>query len=566
MEAISINPVTERNITLLALSDIKPSSYNPRKSFDETSLAELSESIQHQGVLQPIVVRHLVDSGNYEIVFGEHRYRASLMAGLTEIPALVLDVSDETAEEMAVIENLQRKDVTPIEEANAYQKLIENGCHDIQSLAVQFSKSESYIRTRLRFTALIPEISALLDRDEINVSVASEICRYGEDIQREVYEQHFTNDLCNSWRGMKAADVAKMIERKFTANLKYYNFDKSQCLSCPDNTNNMNLFCNGGCGNCANRQCLVKKNTAFLVEKTLMVLEKHSIFMLGYSFADCDNAAVNRLSDLGYEMTELTLQQTCCPKLPSIPEVGQYNTEEEFFQAQNDYEQRLENYKREYNELVRRAEEGEIIMYIQIGSRDISMCYVEMSADGSDLNTPLAESYEQMTPLEKLEKQDMRNKEIALEQTVEDTRQRILEADITEAKFGADEDKMIYFFLLSSLRKEHFSEVGIDGNHLSDNEKLDIISRLTPRMKAIIRRDYLVAHFKSAFGDNPVAGLLLEFAQKHMPEVLADIKSTHNEVYEKRHQRIEEKKAVLLVKEKQKMENPSKNSLICKRL
>ena len=111
----------------------------------------------------------------------------ALMAELTEIPAGILHVSDETAAEMAVTENLQRKDVTPIEEANAYQKLMESGRYDVQSLAVQFGKNENYIRTRLKFVSLIPEIAELLEKDEITISVASEICRYGTDIQKEVY-------------------------------------------------------------------------------------------------------------------------------------------------------------------------------------------------------------------------------------------------------------------------------------------------------------------------------------------------------------------------------------------
>ena len=91
------------------------------------------------------------------------------MAELTEIPAVILHVSDETAAEMAVTENLQRKDVTPIEEANAYQKLMESGRYDVQSLAVQFGKNENYIRTRLKFVSLIPEIAELLEKDEITI-------------------------------------------------------------------------------------------------------------------------------------------------------------------------------------------------------------------------------------------------------------------------------------------------------------------------------------------------------------------------------------------------------------
>ena len=82
---------------------------------------------------------------------------------------------------------------------------MESGRHDVKSLSVQFGKSENYINTRLKFTALIPEISELLEKDELTISVASEICRYGEDIQKDIYEKHLKEGLMyNSWRGMKA--------------------------------------------------------------------------------------------------------------------------------------------------------------------------------------------------------------------------------------------------------------------------------------------------------------------------------------------------------------------------
>ena len=169
-----------------------------------------------------------------------------------------------------------------------------------------------------------------------------------------------------------------------------------------------------------------------------------------------------------------------------------------------------------------------------------------------------SETEKQLSPVEKLEKQDKRNGEIAIEKTVEDTKKRILTVDMSERKFGADEDRMIYFFLLSSLRREHFAAVGIeceDENHdLTDEEKMHIIDNLTAKGKALIRRDYLIANFKEARGSNAIAALLLCFAEKHMPEELADIRSAHNEVYEKRHQRIEERKAILSVQEKAKEE------------
>ena len=93
----------ERNITLVSVANIQPSNYNPRKRFDETGLDELAESIKQQGVLQPITVRPIADTDRYEIVFGERRYRASVIAGLEEVPAIISELSDEEAQEMAVI-------------------------------------------------------------------------------------------------------------------------------------------------------------------------------------------------------------------------------------------------------------------------------------------------------------------------------------------------------------------------------------------------------------------------------------------------------------------------------
>ena len=420
MERTGMQSVTEKNITMVALADIQPSGYNPRKHFDEVSLEELADSIRQQGVLQPIGVRPIDESGKFEIVFGERRYRASLMADMAEIPAVILNVSEEVAEEMAVTENLQRKDVTPIEEANAYQKLIESGRHDIQSLAVQFGKNETYIRTRLKFTALIPEIAELLEKDELTISVASEICRYGEDIQREVFDKHLKEGIMyGSWRGMKATEVAKNIERDFTTDLSRYYFDKTLCLSCPHNTNNMTLFCEGGCGNCANRGCLAETNTAFLIEKAVQVLSEHPLLSLGYNPFDYNQDVTDRLREMGYEVTELSGRCYRYPELPEEPQSGDYETEDAFQEARLEYDQEVNDYMEECKELVRRCEEGEIALYAKIGQKDVSMCYMEMATQ-STINEQTA-GQEQLSPIQKLEKQDKRNKEIAREKTVDDT-------------------------------------------------------------------------------------------------------------------------------------------------
>lgn len=552
----AISQTAVKNIVSVALADVQPSNYNPRKNFDEKSLAELADSIRQQGVLQAIGVRPIAEN-RFEIVFGERRYRASQIAGLEEIPAVILDISDETAEEMAVTENLQRKDVTPIEEANAYQKLIESGRHDVQSLAVQFGKNESYIRTRLKFVSLIPEIAQLLEQDELTISVATEICRYGEDIQHDIYEKHLKEGvLYNSWRGMKASEVAKNIERSYTTDLKRYFFDKTVCLSCPHNTNNMMLFCEeGSCGNCANRKCLEEMNASYLAEKAVQLMEQRPFALLCRDFYGCNEKVVEQLVASGFEVEKLSVRPADYPEEPEAPDMEDYENAEEYAEAYKEYEKELSEYKEECEDVNRRSEAGEITLYVTIGHNDISLCYIE----NAQVQAVTGEAKDAVvSPIEKLEKQDKRNKEIAQEKTVEDTKKQILEVDMTETKFGADEDRMIYFFMLPFLRREHFEAMGIEAKetyyYLNDEDKMNIIANLTAKQKAIIRRDFLISNFKNASGSNATASLLLDFAKKHMPDQLADIQNGHNEVYEKRHLRIEEKIAVLSVQEKAKQE------------
>lgn len=406
---------------------------------------------------------------------------------------------------MAITENLQRKDVTPVEEAAAYQRLIESGRHTVQTLAQLFGKNENYIRTRLKFTALIPEIAALLDADEITISVAAEICRYGEDIQREVYEKHLQDEgTYNSWRGLKAADVARRIEQNFTTDLQYYRFDKTECATCAHNTNNLLLFHDGGCGHCANRTCLAEMNASFLMERAVQIMRNQPEVSLCRDRYTANETVVERLTASGYEVETLD-RYTAFPSCPKEPKAENFNDPERYGEARTRYEQQWADYTEQEEEITRRSGAGEITVYAKIGQKEITFCYVEnmteaQTADGTPAPAPLS-------PVEKLEKQDERNKEIALERTVEDTKKQILEADITGGKFSADEDTMLYFFLLSSLRKEHFAAVGIaeDKPYITDEDKMGIIGNLTVRMKTIIRRDFLVANFKGAYGNNTVA-------------------------------------------------------------
>lgn len=144
----------------IRLKSIKVNPYQPRKIFDENAIEELSESIKEHGVLQPIIVRKVNTS--YEIVVGERRFRAAKLAGLLEIPAVVRQLTDEQSMEMAILENLQREDLTPIEEAEAYQKLMDNLSLTQEQLAFRLGKSRPHIANHLRLLSLPDGVRKLI--------------------------------------------------------------------------------------------------------------------------------------------------------------------------------------------------------------------------------------------------------------------------------------------------------------------------------------------------------------------------------------------------------------------
>lgn len=149
----------------LPIASIVRNPDQPRKSFDETQLSELSDSIKQNGVLQPILVRKKGDK--YEIVAGERRYQASKLAGLKEIPAIIRDIDDAEVFQLALIENLQRSDLTPIEEARGYRQLLDTKGLTQEGLAKILSKSRSAIANTLRLMDLPQEVQDLMEEGQI---------------------------------------------------------------------------------------------------------------------------------------------------------------------------------------------------------------------------------------------------------------------------------------------------------------------------------------------------------------------------------------------------------------
>ena len=164
-------PAAQEQITALPLQKIEPNPKQPRRTFDPEALQSLADSIAEHGVVQPLAVR---DAGNgyYQIIAGERRWRAARLAGLTELPVVVLDADDRTVMELALIENLQRQDLNPMEEAEGYRVLIEEYGLTQEQAAARVGKSRPAVTNALRLLALPDEVRAMVEEGTLSAGHA----------------------------------------------------------------------------------------------------------------------------------------------------------------------------------------------------------------------------------------------------------------------------------------------------------------------------------------------------------------------------------------------------------
>lgn len=182
LSAIFSENDTEDNneVVSLKISQIEPNRSQPRKSFDDDALQELAQSISAHGVLQPILVRPQI-YGGYQIVAGERRYRASRLAGLTEIPAIIRELSDSETMQIALIENLQRRDLSALEEAQGYQTLMKEYGFSQEEVARTVGKSRSAVANTLRLLGLPDSVKPLVDDGKISAGHARAILALEDD-------------------------------------------------------------------------------------------------------------------------------------------------------------------------------------------------------------------------------------------------------------------------------------------------------------------------------------------------------------------------------------------------
>jgi ParB/RepB/Spo0J family partition protein len=257
----------------LAIDQIHESTTNPRRTFDESKLRELAESIRANGLIQPITVRP--NNQGFEIVAGARRYRASQLAELFSVPVRIVEIDDAKALEWQLIENSQRVDVHPYEEAQGFQRLLDIPGYDVAALVEKSGKSASHVYARLSLLQLIPTVAEAFTQERITASHANLIARLPQESQAAAFEQCWRKD----WQDkephlLPAKHVAAWIQANLYLSLADAPFDREDptlnpaagaCVTCPHRSGyNTALFADVVSDQCLDSSCYNSKVEAFL--------------------------------------------------------------------------------------------------------------------------------------------------------------------------------------------------------------------------------------------------------------------------------------------------------------
>jgi ParB family chromosome partitioning protein len=257
----------------LAIDQIHESATNPRRTFDEAKLYELADSIKHNGLIQPITVRP--NNQGFEIVAGARRYRAAQLAELFSVPARIVEIDDAKALEWQLVENSQRVDVHPYEEAQGFQRLLDIPGYDVAALVEKSGKSASHVYARLSLLQLIPTVAEAFTQERITSSHANLIARLPQESQAEAFEQCWRKD----WQDkephlLPAKHVAAWIQANLYLSLADAPFEREDptlnpaagaCVTCPRRSGyNTALFADVVSDQCLDSSCYQGKVEAFL--------------------------------------------------------------------------------------------------------------------------------------------------------------------------------------------------------------------------------------------------------------------------------------------------------------
>lgn len=520
-----------KKIQNVRMDKIEPNPLNPRKKISDSYIRELAGSMKTVGLLQAITLRRKEDK--LQIVAGECRYRAFLLNGEETIPAVIGDYTDEEVMVMALAENLNRKDLSPLEEANAFYYFIHNNNYTVEDLTLKFGKGDAYIRGRLKLLCLITEFKEMLDNEELSIGASIELSKYSETVQREVYEEHYKIDDASSWTVLKTKKLAERLVRLYTMNLSDYDFDKTCCKTCNSNTDNGTLFdeCKG---RCTNLECLRKKQAEHMLNACKLYTQKEEVEIIITPSEKINTDIAQKLEDEGIEVKTVVAFES--PKPPQKPK-------REDFKLECDYNDALEAYKledlefsAEYDEFEKKVESGEYKRCLHIGDNNPKVCYIPVNKSNRD------------ETVDQLQEQDKKNRESTISSITKGSLDILRAKELPSGTFSMFEEEVYLYLMLNNLDKKYFPLFGImdtKKEDLTDRDKENIIKNITVEQYSFLKRKYIFQNFMSPYvtsmKSSKMQFYITKFAELHFTEEVNSITSKYMDLYAKSKKKIDEK-------------------------
>lgn len=533
-----------KDVQYVALSLIKPNPLNPRRKVREEDIRELAQSIKKVGLLQAVTLRP--KDGGYQIVAGECRYRAFLLNGEESIPAVIGDYTDEEVTLIALMENIQRKNLSPGEESDAFRQLLDAGAYTVGDLCGQTGKSEHYIRGRLRLQNLAPEFRELLDKEEILPGMAFETAKYPKNVQKQVFREYFTQEEGN-WKDLGLKDYSGRMEKLYTNDLSKFSFDKAGCGKCPANTAAYELF-PGKSGLCTDGACLQAKKDRFTLNFCKVVSEQFPDMPVVIAPYDKMNEGIGAgLKENGIGIRTAQVEEY--PAMPQKPVRTDYGAEETYNEALDEYTIEEMSYYKEMEEIEEKIKNGELEKVIYIGSNNPVIGYARVAGAKKE------------DPLESLQKQDKENKALAVRNAAKEVSVLLQTSDFPGGSLSVFEDELVLYTMLDSLDRKYYPAFGFKDaqkQSLSGEEKYRIAKSATAEQKSLVYRGYLLRRLACPSDSGYASMLLIEFGRQHFAEKADEIVRKHTEIYNKKYQRILKQTETLKEKAKGRGEETEK--------
>lgn len=526
----------------IPLDDICPSSLNPRKTFDQESLYELSENIKENGLIQPITVRKLPKDNEhkYEIVCGERRYRATRMAGLEEIQCVIKDLDDKQAFAAMIIENLQRKDVDPIEEAAAFAKLYEDGTMKVAEIAKLLGKSTTYVIGRIKLNKLIPEFVELLHNNTLQLIHMLEICKLTETQQKILYEDCFSPSCIARWtqKILKLDLLREMIDEHAMNFLDTAKFSQSDgtftcgkdCEGCPLNTkNNPESYKDAARPRCMDAACYRQKTQEHIF-RTAKSLEMPIVYQ-----GDNNEDIIKAAEEFGLSLVSMTGRQyVLCPKEPDKASF----TDEEF------YEKRMQAYRHVKAIFDSNMEDGSVEQVYELcfdGKLSGEYKYAYSIPKDKTEAKDLRESDMKKEQLTKLKDAKLKTFEKECEEVVEKKRSALESSAYSSLNtfLSAEEQRIFIALLLKRLSQEFKKSIGLEWKNTESWFKDN--AAVIDKNRNAIKREFVKSMLseKSVCYSHDLEGLLTSLMEDQFASDATEVENTVAEKYRKQREKIQ---------------------------